>query len=294
MALATTNDGGIAMLLGFNMLLWTTHVTEEHFPILADLKRAGYDGVELPIFEGTPEHYRKVGKALRDNGLRATAVTVIPDAARDCTSGDPAVRAAAVTYLTWAIDCLNAAGGETLCGPFHQPLGVFSGEPPSAAERANVVSAHRQAAAYAARHNVRLSVEPLNRFECYVLNTVGDAANLARAVNAPNYGLLYDTFHCNIEEKDPVGAIALNLAHINHVHFSENDRGTPGKGHVPWSATMRALKQGGYDGWCAVEAFGRALPALAAATRVWRDFFPNREEVYRFGHDFLREEWAKA
>jgi D-psicose/D-tagatose/L-ribulose 3-epimerase len=282
------------VLLGLNMLLWSTHVTDEHFPILADVKRAGYDGVELPIFEGAPEHFRKVGQAMRDNGLRATAVTVMPDAKHDCMSSEPHIRAGAVKHLTWAIDCLTAAGGETLCGPFHQPLGVFSGNPPSATERANVVSVHKELAAYAARHNVKLSIEPLNRFECYVLNTVGDAANIVRAVNAPNYGLLYDTFHSNIEEKDPVGVIAPNLPFINHVHFSENDRGTPGKGHVPWAATMQALKQGGYDGWCIIEAFGRALPALAAATRVWRDFFPNREEVYRFGHDFLREQWAKA
>ena len=88
--------------------------------------------------------------------------------------------------------------------------------------------------------------------------------------------------------------IAPNIAQINHVHFSENDRGTPGKGHVPWAATMKALKQNGYDGWCVIEAFGRALPNLAAATRVWRDFFPNRDEVYQFGGKFLREEWAKA
>ena len=282
------------MLLAFNMLLWTTHVTPEHFPILAQIKRAGYDGVELPIFEGEPDHYRKLGEALRDNGLRATAVTVIPDAARDCLSGDPKVRAAALAHLRWAIDCLVAAGGETLCGPFHQPLGIFTGAPPTHEERANLVSVHKEAAAYAARYNVKLSVEPLNRFECYALNTVADAAEVVRAANAPNYGLLYDTFHANIEEKDPVGVIGANLPFINHVHFSENDRGTPGKGHVPWAATMRALKHGGYDGWCAIEAFGRALPALAAATRVWRDFFPNREEVFRFGHDFLREEWAKA
>ena len=84
------------MFLGFNMLLWSTHVAEEHFPLFADIKRAGYDGVELPIFEGAPEHFGKVGRAIRDNGLRATAVTVMPDAAHDCTSGDPAVQAAAV------------------------------------------------------------------------------------------------------------------------------------------------------------------------------------------------------
>ena len=282
------------MLLGFNLLLWTGYVTEEHYPILADLKRAGYDGVEIPFFEGTPEHYRKVGEVIRNNGLRVNGVTVMPDTAHDCMSSDAAVRASALKHISWAVDCLAAAGGEVLCGPFHQPLGVFSGDPPTPVERANVASVHRDAAVYAARHTIKLSVEPLNRFECYVLNTVGDAANMVQAVNAPNYGLLYDTFHANIEEKDPVGVIAPNLAYINHVHFSENDRGTPGKGHVPWAATMQALKHGGYDGWCAIEAFGRALPALAAATRVWRDFFPNREEVYRSGHDFLREQWAKA
>jgi D-psicose/D-tagatose/L-ribulose 3-epimerase len=269
-------------------------VTEEHYPILADLKRVGYDGVEIPIFEGTPEHFRKIGEAIRDNGLRATAVAVMPDAAHDCTSDDPAVRAGALRHISWAIDCLQAAGGEVLCGPFHQPLGVFSGDPPTASERNHVVSVHKEAAAYAARHNIKLSIEPLNRFECYVLNTVTDTANVVRRVDAPNYGLLYDTFHANIEEKDPVGVIAPNLAQINHVHFSENDRGTPGKGHVPWAATIKALKHRGYGGWCVVEAFGRALPALAAATRVWRDFFPDREEVYHFGHKFLRAQWAEA
>ena len=121
------------------------------------------------------------------------------------------------------------------------------------------MSVHKDAAAYAARHNIKLSVEPLNRFECYVLNTVADSADVVRQVSEPNYGLLYDTFHANIEEKDPVGVIAPNIAQINHVHFSENDRGTPGKGHVPWAATMKALKQSGYDGWCVIEAFGRAL-----------------------------------
>src|SRR6202021_840648 len=158
---------GDFMLLGFNMLLWSTHVTEEHFPLFDAIKRAGYDGIELPIFEGTPEHFRKVGQAIRDNGLRATAVTVIPDAERNCASADPTIRSAGLDHLKWAIDFLAAAGGETLCGPFYQPLGVFTGEPPTKVERTNVVSVHKDAAAYAARHNIKLSAEPLNRFERY-------------------------------------------------------------------------------------------------------------------------------
>jgi D-psicose/D-tagatose/L-ribulose 3-epimerase len=282
------------MLLGFNMLLWSPHVTEEHFPMFDRLKKAGYDGVELPIFLGTQEVYRKVGQALKDSGLRATAVALIPDAEHDCTSSDRKVRDAGLAHLKWAIDCLEAAGGEVLCGPFYQPLGIFTGNPPTTEERAGIVEVHNQAAKYAAPKKIKLAVEPLNRFECYALNTAGDAAAIVRQVNEPNYGFLYDTFHANIEEKDPVGVIAPNLAQINHVHTSENDRGTPGKGHVPWEATMKALKGGGYDGWYVIEAFGRSLPEVAAATRVWRDFFPHTDEVFQFGHDFLRGTWANA
>jgi D-psicose/D-tagatose/L-ribulose 3-epimerase len=282
------------MLLGFNMLLWASHVTDEHFPLLEKIKAAGYDGVELPLFGGDPEHYRRIGQQIRDNGLRSTAVCVIPDKEHDCTSSDPKARAGGLAHLKWALDCVEAAGGETLCGPFYQPLGIFSGNPPTAEERAGIVEVHKQAAKYAARAGINMAVEPLNRFECYALNTVADTVDIVRRVDEPNYGMLYDTFHTNIEEKDPVGVIAPNLWAFKHVHTSENDRGTPGKGHVPWAATFRALKAGGYDSWFVIEAFGRALPGIAEATRVWRDFFPSTDEVYQFGHDFLREQWAKA
>ena len=282
------------MLLGFNLLLWTTHVTQEHFHLFAEIKKTGYDGVEIPIFEGDPEHFRKVGQVAKDNGLRLHAVTVLPDEQTSAISPNQASRDNALTRLIWALDCLDAAGGELLCGPFYQALGVFTGEPATEQERTWIAEVHRRAADYAEKRNLRLSVEPLNRFECHALNTVADSAALVKQVDLPNYGMLYDTFHQNIEEKDPVGVILPNLAQINHVHVSENDRGTPGKGHVPWDATFKAFKEGGYQGFYTIEAFGRALPLLAAATRVWRDFFPSREEVYRSGHDFLREAYAKA
>jgi D-psicose/D-tagatose/L-ribulose 3-epimerase len=282
------------MLLGFNLLLWTPFVTEAVFPLFARLKAAGYDGVELPLFDGTPEHYRRVGEAVRDAGLRCSGLVIIPDEARNCASADAAAREAGLAHLNWAIDCLQAAGGEVLCGPFYQPLGVFSGAPPMPEELARVAEVHRAAAGHAAAAGIRLAVEPLNRFECYLLNTMEASARLVEAVGLPNYGILYDTFHANIEEKDPVGVIAPSLAHINHVHLSENDRGTPGKGHIPWLPTLAALRAGGYDGWYVIEAFGRALPEIAAATRVWRDFFPSEDEVVQSGHDFLRDQWRLA
>jgi D-psicose/D-tagatose/L-ribulose 3-epimerase len=89
-------------------------------------------------------------------------------------------------------------------------------------------------------------------------------------------------------------AIADVRRHLSHVHISENDRGTPGRGHIDFAAAFRALKGSGYDGWLTIEAFGRALPPLAAATRVWRDFFPTPTQVYREGYKFIRSGWDKA
>lgn len=282
------------MRIGLNLLLWTTHVTDEHFPILERLKEAGFDGVEVPVFEGEPAHFRRIGRRLADLGLAATGAAVLPDAAHNAVSADPAARQGALDHLRWAIDNLQAAGGELLAGPLYQPLGQFTGEPPTTAERDRLVDVHHAAALHAEQAGIALSVEPLNRFECYLLNTVADAAEIVRRVGRPNYGLLYDTFHANIEEKDPVGVIGPHRSWINHVHISENDRGTPGRGHVPFDATFRALKAAGYDGWLTIEAFGRALPALAAATRVWRDFFPTRDEVWLEGLRLIRNGWERA
>ena len=282
------------MKVGFNMLLWTTHVTEERFTLFETLKKTGYDGIEVPLFEGDPEHFRAVGQALKDNGLEGTGITVMPGAAHDAIAADAGAREGAVRHLRWAIDCTEALGGKLLSGPMHQALGRFSGQARTEEEWHRGIETLRRTADAAAAARIALSIEPLNRFECYFLNTIDDAARFVRGLDRPNVGLLYDTFHANIEEKDPIGAIGANLDAINHVHVSANDRGTPGKDHVPYLDTFKALKGGGYDGWLTIEAFGRALPDLAAATMVWRDFFPDPKEVYAFGFDHIRATWERA
>ncbi|MEM7021697.1 MAG: sugar phosphate isomerase/epimerase family protein [Pseudomonadota bacterium] len=282
------------MKTGFNLLLWTTHVTEAHLPLLAELKAAGYDGVEVPLFEGDVAHFRKLGQAIKDHGLGCTTVTVLPDAEHSAVHPDPKSRQGARDHLAWSIACSEALGSEVLAGPFHQELAVFSGEGPTAEETAWAIEVHRDAADQAAAVGLTLAIEPLNRFECYFLNTMADSKAYALKVDRPNFGVLYDTFHANIEEKDPIGCIAETADVIRHVHISENDRGTPGKGHIDFAATAKALRAAGYDGWLTIEAFGTALPGLAAATKVWRSFFPSREEVYKHGLVTMREAWAAA
>jgi D-psicose/D-tagatose/L-ribulose 3-epimerase len=279
------------MKTGMNLLLWTSHVTAELYPLFEKLKAAGFDGVEIPIFEGDPSHYAAVGKEIKKHGLGCTAVTVVGPEANPI-SPDPSVRKAALERLTWAIENTAAAGGEYLCGPYHSPLGVFTGTGPTAEEKKYGVDVLRRAAEVAQRNNVRLAIEYLNRFECYFLTTAAETKALVKAVDHPSFRCMYDTFHANIEEKHAAPAIRDLAGNFVHVHISENDRGTPGTGHVAWDETFKALRETGYDGWLTIEAFGRALPALAAATRVWRDLFPAPEEVYTLGLRFMKEKWA--
>jgi D-psicose/D-tagatose/L-ribulose 3-epimerase len=282
------------MKTGFNLSLWTTHITEAHLPLLGKLKAAGYDGVEVPVFEGDFSHFERVAREIRDNGLACTTVTVVPDEARSPISPDPKSRERALDRLRWAIDCSKALESEVLCGPFHQPLAVFSGIGATDDEKRRGAEVHGAAADYAAEANLVLAIEPLNRFECYFLNTMAETRDYVERVGRPNFGALYDSFHANIEEKDPIGVIGEAGGVIRHVHVSENDRGTPGRGHVDFPATFRALRAAGYDGWLTIEAFGQALPDLAAATKVWRQFFTSPEEVYTVGIETMREAWAAA
>lgn len=281
------------MKYGFNLLLWTGHVTEEHLPIFKALKKAGYDGVEFPLFDGTPDHYARLGEHLDKLGLERSTVSVL-GSGHNPLSPDKAQQQAALERAKWAVDCTAALGGTILAGPMHSELGYFSGGPATKQEHQRGVSFHRRAGDHAAKKNVRFAVEALNRFECYFLNTMEQLCEHLDAVDHPHVKAMYDTFHSNIEEKDPVAAVKAIRKHMIHVHVSENDRGTPGKGHVPWAETFKAIKAAKYDGWMTIEAFGRAIPALAAATRVWRDFFPNKEEVYKVGLKTMKQGMARA
>jgi D-psicose/D-tagatose/L-ribulose 3-epimerase len=282
------------MKIGLNLLLWSGHITKEHVPILQALKNTGFDGVEIPMFDPSDaSHYKWLGGVLDDLGLERTASAVIPDEAHSPISADSRARQGAVNHLNRIIDCCEAVGAQALVGPYYQPLGIFSGEGATEDELARCVDVHRTIAQRTRDAGLICALEPLNRFECYMFNTCEQTSAYLDQLDEPNFGILYDTFHANIEEKDPLGAFhtAWAKGHVSHVHISENDRGTPGRGHAKIRETIHALRGVGYDGWLTIEAFGKALPELAAATRVWRDFFASPEEVYTEGYAYIKNCW---
>jgi len=279
------------MKYGMNLLLWSGSIGPEHYQLLADLKTTGFDGVEIPIFGGTPADYQPLRAELDKNGLKCTTVTILT-AETNAVSPDAAVRRKAVEWLKTVVDINHTLGAETVVGPYHSAIGVFSGDGPTADEKKRSADVMRQVAEYAKAANLMLGVEYLNRFECYLINTAAGARELVEMVGHPNFRTMYDSFHAHIEEKDPAAAIRTVAPVMAHVHISENDRGTPGTGQVNWDATFDTLAEVGYDGWMVIEAFGRALPDLAAATKVWRDLFPSPEDVYTKGLAFMKERVA--
>lgn len=281
------------MRYGMNMLLWTTEVTEVHWPVFEQLKAIGYDLVEVPVFETSDvAGYARLGERLRALGLAPHAVTAL-GAEASIAAADPDLRAAGEARLRAMVECAAALGAPTLSGPIHSALGVFTGRGPQPEEIARSAEVLARIAEHGRPSGVRLAIEPLNRFECYLLNDLAAAAAFARRVG-PDVGVLYDTFHAHIEEKDVASAIAADADRIALVHVSENDRSTPGRGQVRWAESFRALKAAGYNGPLIVEAFGLALPALSAATRIWRRMFDDEFTLAAEALAFMKREWEAA
>ena len=136
------------MKYGMNLLLWTGSVTAEHFPLLAKLKAAGYDGVEIPVFGGVPADYKPLRAELDKNGLKCTTVTILT-AETNAVSPDAAVRRKAVEWLKTVVDINHVLGSETVCGPYHSAIGVFSGTGPTPDEKSRSADVLREVAEHA-------------------------------------------------------------------------------------------------------------------------------------------------
>jgi D-psicose/D-tagatose/L-ribulose 3-epimerase len=279
------------MKFGMNLLLWTGELNDGILPVLEMLKRQGYDGIEIPVFN-TDLDYAAWGKRFDDLGFERTAVTV-RTAADNPISPDAAVRQKGVDGTKRVLDCCAAAGAQTLVGPYHSALGEFTGKGPTADEWKWGVEGMQKVAEHAGKAGVMLGVECLNRFETYLLTTHADSARFVKEVGHASCRMMYDTFHANIEEKSIPNAIRGCADVLVHVHISENDRSTPGQGNVRWKENFDTLQEVGYDGWLMVEAFGLALPELAAATKIWRRMFESEEQLSRDALAFMKAEVAK-
>ena len=277
------------MRFGMNMLMWTADGTLEPIqPLYKKIRKIGYDTVEIPLFNLDTPKLADLGKRLDDVGLERTSVTVLSKET-NLISPDPAVRRAGVDYLKKVLDNARALGATMVVGPLYAALGEFTGKGPTADEWAWAVEGLRAAAVHGKSVDVKLGIEFLNRFEIYLLNTAADAARMIKDVNHPCCRMMFDTFHSHIEEKDPAAAFRACSKYVIHVHISENDRSTPGQGNVRWKEMFAAIKKSKFKGPFVVEAFGLALPELAAATKIWRRMYKTEEKLCADALAFMKK-----
>lgn len=272
--------------LGVNLLVWSGQVGSDELRLFPTIRAMGYDGVELPIFAPEMLDVAVIRTALADHGLACTVSTALPSGVNLV---DDNVRAQGVAWLQKMVRTTATLGTTVLCGPMCVPVGELRGRGYTQAEWSACVRSLQEIGKIAAAEGVTLALEPLNRFETFMINTVDDGVRLMDEVNEPSVGLLLDTFHMHIEEKSTPDAIRRGARHIKHFHCSENDRGIVGTGQVAWADTLSALDDVGYDGWLVVESFNAVIPELAGATCIWRPLAESPEALAAGSMAFLRQ-----
>jgi len=275
------------MRFGVNLLIWTANFDESHLPLLPRIKAAGFDGVEVPMYKGRDFAVAALRRGLADTGMDCTICSVLVDGL-SLISEDAEIRAKAIEQLRENIATTAEAGAKIIAGPLYSPVGYLTGKRRTAEEWNRAVDCWQQLGPWLAQHEVVAAIEPLNRFETFFLNTADDAASFCDEVGHRNVGILFDTFHANIEEKNIADGYRTVARHLIHVHTCENDRGTPGTGHVEWVPVFEAINEIGFDGWLTIESFGSNIPEIATAAAIWRDLAATPESVAFDGIGFIK------
>lgn len=277
--------------IGFNLLAWSAAISAELQPIVDRLKTIGYDGVEFLV--GSPEAaaYKRLGDYTKAAGLEVTTVFVVGKE-EDPISEEKGVREKALERIKWGIDRAYDLNAKILCGPFHSAHANFARRSPHDDDYARAAEVLHKAGDHAKQAGVTLALESLNRFECYLCNTMEQLTRLISMADHQNVRAMFDTHHANMEEKKFDQAIRQIASVLAHVHISENDRGTPGDGHINFDETFSTLAEIKYSGWLTIEAFSRNDPDFANAIGVWREY-SKPWDIAEKGLQFIKQMSAK-
>ncbi|MFB6725781.1 sugar phosphate isomerase/epimerase family protein [Kribbella sp. NPDC056345] len=270
--------------IGVSTWVWTSPLTDDGLALLAPKVRDwGFDVIELPVEQPGDWDPHRAADLLASLGLKATVCLVMAPGRELVEAGTVADTQA---YLRHVVDVAALVGSPVAAGPAYSSVGRtwrIADRPKVYAElRANLAPV----VDYAAAHNVQLAVEPLNRYETSLLNTVEQALEALQGL--PACGLALDTYHLNIEESAPVEAIRAAGARIAHVQVCANDRGVPGNDHLDWPALLGALADAGYRGPLCIESFTPDNAAIATAASIWRPLAASPDALATEGLTFLR------
>lgn len=277
------------MKFGINTYVWVSPCTTEAIKTLAPkVKRLGYEFLEIPVENPDLIDFKTVHRILQENDLSGMVCGTF-GSSRNICSNDPEKQKQAKEYIKGLIKGAHEIDSSLVSGPLYSAVGkaYLIDEHERREEWKRSVDGIHEMADYALSLGVRLALEPINRYKGDMINIAEQGIKFLNDVGMDNIGLLLDTYHMHIEEKDSAKAI-LNTNHrLFHFHASENDRGIPGTGQVHWKEIALALQQINYSGVIVIESFTSSVPANITSCCLWNQH-DSDEDIAEKGLSFLK------
>jgi D-psicose/D-tagatose/L-ribulose 3-epimerase len=274
------------MRFGVHCRLWTTGWSPADLDLIDRARDFGFSVFEVGLLNLAAVDPTAIRRRAEAVDMTLIGSMGLPKDKGLATS-DRSVRSQTVAFLKAAVEATRDMGAQIFGGMMYAVPGRFSGKGPTEAEIQWIVDGLSEVAVFAQNQGVTLALEPVNRFESYLLNTAAQAQSLVDQIDQPNVGLLLDTFHMNIEDRGIAATIRRHAKSLRHLHLNESDRGMLGNANIDWPALFAALKEIGYRGAASLETFAAPNPNLAASTSIWRELFPSPDELAREGLAFL-------
>ena len=256
------------MKIGLHLSMLCKNWTDDTSVYLEELKKEGFQGVEISLYGTTPDRLTKVFSKANSLGVNIFCGTGV-DGEHDPSSEEPNIRKNALQYLKNCIDIAAQGNACAINGVLYAPWQAFS-DIPKEKRWENSAQVLREAAEYGAEKGIDLHVEVINRFESDFMKTLEEGAAFLEKVNHAHVKLLVDTFHMNIEEDNMFTSIKKYISKIGCIHICENHRGVPGTGHIDWKQLIETLEEVGYDGFLEMETFTEKGTEVARGMGIWR------------------------
>ena len=279
------------MKFGASTFIWASPFSTENIDLLTKVKNMGYDLIEIAVEDAAIIDWPQIKSIAHDLDLQILICGAFGEE-RDISSTELRYRQTGKDYIIEGIKIAADVGSPIFSGPLYSAVGKTRIVPAEQKKQEHTwcVEILKEVSKVADDHGIVLGLEPLNRFETDMINTMDQAIELVEEVGDSNLQIVLDTFHANIEEKDIPDAIRkLGKDLLCHVQGNESDRGTPGTAHLEWEGIRDALQEIGYDGAIVIETFGQPSEALARATCIWRPLANSADELASEGLAFYKK-----
>ena len=276
---------GALAKIGINTFLWTTNLEKENFEILARIKRLGFDVVQIPLLSLDFLDPSELARSLNQFQLEVYISAGLKEH-NDVTSDNPEIRRRGIEYLKGCARFAQEVGAPFLSGSFHSVFGKKPQHPVGQKEWQNSAECLKEVARE--NPNYCLVLEPINRYESFLVNSADQAEKLIAMIGEPNVKIQLDTFHMNIEENDFYNTIKTTGDKLVHLHVAENHRGRFGRGIIPWDDVFKALVEIDYNGAIVIESFVPEVTEVATAAAIWRKMAPSADALAKEGLEFIK------